>query len=117
MKVAVKDANVLIDLVEGDLLALWFRLGIETHVPDLVLAEITSPDQRPIVMAMVEAGNLKVGTFGPEQVGRIASYRRRYRVSLADASAIVLAEHLQATLLSGDKLVRKYRPLGSQCNK
>jgi hypothetical protein len=31
MKVAVKDANVLIDLVEGDLLGLWFRLGIETH--------------------------------------------------------------------------------------
>ena len=31
MKVAVKDTNVLIDLVEGDLLGLWFLLGIETH--------------------------------------------------------------------------------------
>jgi len=48
MKVAVKDANVLIDLVEGDLLGLWFRLGIETHVPDLVLEEIKNPGQRSV---------------------------------------------------------------------
>lgn len=107
MKVAVKDANVLIDLVEGDLLGLWFRLGIETHVPDLVLEEIKNPEQRRIVLAMVEAGNLKVGTFDSTQVIRIDSYKRAYRVSLADAAAILLAEELQATLLSGDKLVRK----------
>ena len=107
MKVAVKDANVLIDLVEGDLLGLWFRLGIETHVPDLVLAEIKSPDQRRIVLAMVEAGNLNVGTFNPKQLTQIDSYRREYRVSLADASALLLAEQMRATLLSGDKLVRR----------
>lgn len=107
MKVAVKDANVLIDLVEGDLLGLWFRLGIETHVPDLVLEEIKSPEQRRLVDAMVEAGNLKVGTFDPTQVPRIESFRREYRVSLADAAAIFLAEQLHAALLSGDKLVRK----------
>lgn len=107
MKVAVKDANVLIDLVEGDLLGLWFRLGIETHVPDLVLEEVKNPGQRRIVLAMVEAGNLKVRTFDPMQVIRIDSYKRLYRVSLADAAAILLAEQLQATLLSGDKLVRK----------
>lgn len=107
MKVAVKDANVLIDLVEGDLLGLWFRIGIETHVPDLVLEEIKNPEQRRIVLAMIEAGNLKVGTFDPMQVIRIDSYKRLYRVSLADAAAILLAEQLQATLLSGDKLVRK----------
>jgi predicted nucleic acid-binding protein len=107
MKVAVKDANVLIDLVEGDLLGLWFRLGIETHVPDLVLEEIKNPEQRRIVMAMVEEGNLRVGRFDPTQVLRIDFYKRQYRVSLADAAAILLAEQLQATLLSGDKLVRK----------
>lgn len=107
MKVAVKDANVLIDLVEGDLLGLWFRLGIETHVPDLVLEEIKNPEQRRIVLAMVEAGNLKVGTFDATQVLRIGFYKRVYRVSLADAAAILLAEQLQATLLSGDKAVRR----------
>lgn len=107
MRVAVKDANVLIDLVEGDLLGLWFRLGIETYVPDLVLVEIKDPDQHRMVSAMVEAGNLRVGTFSLEQMARVGSYRVRYRVSLADASAILLAEEMQATLLSGDKLVRK----------
>ena len=43
MKVAVKDANVLIDLVEGDLLGLWFRLGIETYVPDLCSTRSSIP--------------------------------------------------------------------------
>ncbi len=33
MKIAVKDANILIDLIEADLLGLWFRLGIETYTP------------------------------------------------------------------------------------
>lgn len=107
MKVAVKDANILIDLVEGDLLGTWFRLRIETHIPDLVLAEITNLDQRRMVLAMVEAGNLRVGTLTPEQLGQAVLYKRRYQISLADASAILMAEHLQATLLSGDKLVRK----------
>ena len=106
MKVAVKDANVLIDLVEGDLLGLWFRLGIETYVPDLVLDEIKHPNHRRMVLAMVEAGNLRVGTFSPAQLSQVDSYKQRYRISLADASAILLAEQMQATLLSGDKLVR-----------
>ena len=107
MKVAVKDANVLIDLVEGDLLGLWFRLGIETYVPDLVLDEIKHPNHRRMVLAMVEAGNLRVGTFSPAQLSQVDSYKQRYRISLADASAILLAEQMQAILLSGDKLVRK----------
>lgn len=107
MKVAVKDANVLIDLVEGDLLGLWFRLGIETHVPDLVLAEIQHPEHRRLVLAMVQSGNLRVGRFGPAELTQINLYKQRYRISLADASAILLAEQMQATLLSGDKLVRK----------
>jgi predicted nucleic acid-binding protein len=32
MKAAVKDANILIDLAEADLLGLWFKLDIEMHV-------------------------------------------------------------------------------------
>ncbi len=66
MKVAAKDANILIDLVEGNLLELWFRLGIESHVPDLVLVEIRNPDQRRVVQAMVGVGNLLVGTVSAE---------------------------------------------------
>ena len=54
MKVAVKDANVLIDLVEGDLLGLWFRLGIETYVPDLVLDEIKHPNHRRIMGSVLD---------------------------------------------------------------
>ena len=43
MKIAVKDASVLFDLLEAGLLGSWFKLGIETHIPDLVLAEVQKP--------------------------------------------------------------------------
>jgi hypothetical protein len=36
MKVTVKDANILIDLIESELLGLWFKLGVETYISDLV---------------------------------------------------------------------------------
>lgn len=85
---------MLIDLVEGDLLGLWFRLGIETYVPDLVLDEIKHPNHRRMVLAMVEAGNLRVGTFSPAQLSQVDSYKQRYRISLADAAAILLAEQM-----------------------
>jgi predicted nucleic acid-binding protein len=60
-----------------------------------------------MVLAMVEAGNLQIGTFSPADLSQIESYKQKYRISLADASAILLAEQMQATLLSGDRLVRK----------
>ncbi len=63
MKIAVKDASVLIDLLEAGVLGSWFKLGIETHVPDLVLAEIVQPQQRPVVEGFVSAGLLKVAVM------------------------------------------------------
>ena len=40
MKVAVKDACVLIDLANGGLLEAWFQRGIETHTTDLVARQV-----------------------------------------------------------------------------
>lgn len=106
MKVAVKDANVLIDLMEADLLGLWFRIGIETHTTDLVIHEIKRPDQSRMVSTMVQAGNLKVHAFDAKGLIAVSTRAVLLRVSLADASAISLAEEKGAILLSGDRRVR-----------
>ena len=106
MKVAVKDANVLIDLMDVDLLGLWFRIGIETHTTDLVIHEIKRPDQSRVISALVQAGNLKVHTLDAKGLIAVSARAALLRVSLADASAISLAEEKSAILLSGDRRVR-----------
>ena len=110
MKIAVKDASVLIDLLEAGVLGSWFKLGIETHVPDLVLAEIVQPQQRPVVEGFVNAGLLKVAVIGNgevEQLATLATLSRELKVSIPDASAVHLAEALDgAFLLTSDGTLR-----------
>jgi len=107
MKVAIKDANILIDLIEADLLGLWFRLGIETFTTDLVHFEIKKESQRKTLDAFIEAGLLKVESFEPELLQIIGTIKNEHRISMADASTLFLARKLGAVLLSGDERLRK----------
>ena len=68
LAIPVKDANVLIDLIEVDLLGLWFRLGIETHTTDLVIHEIRQPEQSRVISMMVAAGNLTVHSLDSKRL-------------------------------------------------
>lgn len=106
MKVAVKDANILIDLIEADLLGHWFGLGIETHTTDLVRFEIRRPAQRELLDRFVEAGMLRVEVLEADGLDVVSRCAREHRVSLADASALLLAQRLGAALLSGDAALR-----------
>jgi predicted nucleic acid-binding protein len=107
MKIAVKDANILIDLIEADLLGLWFRLGIETYTTDLVRFEIKKVSQRRTLDGFIEAGLLKVESSDSETLATIRRIKDEHGVSLADASTFVLARKLGAALLSGDDSLRK----------
>lgn len=107
MKVAVKDANLLIDLVEADLLGHWFKLGIETYTTNLVLHEITRSSQREIVGQFVKAGLLNVHVLAPGTMPLAAALALTWKMSIADASAMHLAQELKAALLTGDGAVRR----------
>jgi len=63
MKVAVKDACVLMDLANGGLLDARFQLGIETHTTDLVVRQVKTARQWQVLSVFVEAGLLKVTTL------------------------------------------------------
>jgi hypothetical protein len=85
MKVAVKDANVLIDLLEADLLGLWFRLGIETHTTDLVVHEVRQPEQARVLSMMIQAGSLTVHALPAVRLSAVWKSALALKVSLADA--------------------------------
>jgi predicted nucleic acid-binding protein len=108
MLVVVKDACLLIDLAEADLLGLWFSLGIDTHTTDLVLAEVQHAGQWGKISQLVDAGMLKKHEFSDAWLlAAVAIHQAQSAVSLPDASALVLAKELGANLLTGDRSLRR----------
>ncbi len=107
MNIAVKDANILIDLIESDLLGLWFKLGITTYISDLVQLEIQEEAQKKILKPFVDAGLLIVEALTPNELTTAVNMREKHRISIEDASVLILAKRKQALLLSGDAALRK----------
>ncbi len=107
MRIAVKDASILIDLAEGDLLGLWFQLKIDTHTTDLVLREVKQETQWQRVSPFVDAGLLQVHATAAAQIAAVVTFSQTHGISLPDASGVLLARRLQACLLTGDRRLRR----------
>jgi len=108
VKVAVKDANVLIDLEVSELFDLWFQLGYETYVPDLVIAELKDGKHHQAI-SYAEAGQLRVFVSPSEFLLRATLLNQQVggSVGIVDCSALLLAKDLGAMLLSGDGALRR----------
>lgn len=107
MRIAVKDASILIDLAEGDLLGLWFQLKIETHTTDFVLNELRKESQWQYVSGFVDAGLIKKHATEAAKIAGLVTYSQENHISVADASAVLLALRLKADLLTGDRKMRR----------
>lgn len=111
MKVAIQDANILIDLETAGLFDLWLQVGIETHTSDLVRWEL---DRGNHVQALsyLDSGAIHCHALDEDELAAVEGLHAEVGggVSLVDCSVIYLAERLGAMLLSGDKaLVRMAR--------
>lgn len=107
MRITVKDASILIDLAEGDLLGLWFQLQIETHTTDFVLREVKQEIQWQRVPPFVDAKLLQVHATTAQEIAAVAVFAQAHGLSLPDASGVFLARRLQACLLTGDRRLRR----------
>ncbi len=109
MKIAVQDANILIDMMEGGFCDLWFALGIETHTTDQIIFEIKEPEQLSQIEALVSSGKLGVTSLdGQEMADVIALRMQNEDLSIQDCSVLTFAEKLDAMLLTGDKDLRTF---------
>jgi predicted nucleic acid-binding protein len=98
----ISDANILIDIEDGHLTPIVFRLPYEIAVPD-ILFELELREQHSYLL---EAG-LKVKSLTPESVKKAESLTAQYsRPSMMDHSALALAIQEQCPLLTGDKDLR-----------
>lgn len=104
MRLIVTDANIIIDLAAGGLLAEMFRLPeVEFCVPDVLYVEELADHY-----GTLPGLGLKVVPQPAESVDYVVRLRQHYRrPSTNDLFALALARTLGCALLSGDGALRE----------
>lgn len=96
------DANILIDLSRGDLLARLFALPCQFAAPDGVLDELVEPDRERLRQMGLQRAGLTT-----EQLLEAALLSAEHRrLSLGDCTALIAARDAQTMLLTGDAGLR-----------
>ncbi len=102
MILLISDANILIDMEDGNLTPVIFRLPYEIAVPD-TLFELELKEQHG---HLLQAG-LQVRSLTAESVKKAEFLNCKYpRPSIMDHSALALAMQERCPLLTGDKYLR-----------
>lgn len=109
MEVVVHDTNIFIDLCKLNILSEVFRLPLNMHTTDFVIAELKDEAQRSEINAYQKCGKLHVHTFTSDELMAIVKLQLKAggNVSLTDCSAWYYAEINGYTLLTGDGQLRK----------
>lgn len=98
----VIDANILIDLNNGGILAKLFALALDISTPDAVLDEMIEPDR-----STLQHMGLGMITLSPNQLLETARmHAEDARLSLGDCAALIAARDERVFLLTGDKRLR-----------
>ena len=108
MKIAVKDANVLIDLDLSGTAGLWFRLKIETHTTEMVLNQVRKGGHQN-VLAYADTGKIQVHSTSADILFECAEWvQDKPDLEIQDASVFLLARRIRAVLMTGDQDLRTY---------
>lgn len=107
MRVAVQDANILIDLELAGLLDSWLALGIETHTTDFIVRQLKTGGHRE-ALARIRKGGIQRHALGAAEMAEMVGLFQELSggPDLNDCSVLFLARKLDALLLTGDKPLR-----------
>ncbi len=102
-RLLISDANILIDLEDGGLIADLFKLPFQFQVPDMLFVDELEADHG----YLLEHG-LQLGELTPESMAEVEGLVKRYKKpSRYDCFALVLAKQEACPLLTGDKNLRQ----------
>ena len=71
MRVVVNDANILIDLIDANLLELFFKLKFEMNISDSVVGEFENEEDITRINRFIEKGKLRLHSFTHDQITEI----------------------------------------------
>jgi hypothetical protein len=104
MKVFIKDANILIDLVKLHMEEAFLSLQVNLYTTDFVFSELTDVQQQSLTSERLTV----IRTETPDDFGGIASlYNALKGVSFEDCSVWYYTQKMNATLITGDGTLRK----------
>ncbi len=99
----ISDANILIDLEDGDLITELFKLPFQFQVPDMLFADELEADHGYLLKH-----GLQLGELTPESMAEVEILVQKYKQpSRYDCFALVLAKQEDCPLLTGDQNLRK----------
>ncbi len=99
----VLDTNILVDLHHGELTEAFFSLPYQFLTPDVIVEELVTPEGE----SLLKFGLRQVELAGQQVLDVITLRARERQVSTNDLFAWVLARDENATLLSGDRRLRR----------
>jgi predicted nucleic acid-binding protein len=98
----ILDTNVLIDLWHGEILDAFFQSLHPLAAPDVIIAELQSPDGQELVRLGLQSMELT----GEQLTTAVHLQAKNPGRTVNDIFALVLAEIHTATLLTGDRALR-----------
>ncbi len=102
MLLLISDANILIDMEEGELLEQMFQLPYEFHIPDILFSEELEDQHR----YLLDRG-LTLAQLDSETMLNAMELTAKYvKTSRNDCFALALAAQQQCPLLTGDLALR-----------
>jgi len=104
--ILVKDACIIIDLIELDLLDVFLSLDYIVITSQSVIKEITDKTQAELLANHIKANRMQKENDG-ELDAILKLMGKHTGISYADATVLELSLRIEATLLSADKLLRK----------
>ncbi len=100
--ILITDANIWIDLDNGNLLGIVFGLSHEFAVPDVIIREL----EETVALKILDYGVRRL-ELPAEQYAELEKLRREYRgPSVQDLHGLLHAQMLGAHLLTGDRNLR-----------
>lgn len=110
MEIIVNDTNIFIDLYSIGILKALCELPFDVRTVDFVISEITDPWQSKAISALITEGKLRVESFNSEELQDIIEEHSSVpgNISIPDCSVCYYARKHAATLLTGDRQLRKY---------
>ena len=110
MEIIVNDTNIFIDLQSIGLLRALCDLPYDVGTVDFVVNEIKDLTQAESLATLVREGKIKVESFNIEELAEIIEEHSTVsgNLSVPDCSVCYYARKHSATLLTGDRQLRRY---------
>lgn len=108
MKIVIKDANIVIDLITIGLIKEFMQLGFQVNTSDFVMGELNE-EHFNLVDEYARKGQVIINGFDSDELEQIFNLNAaKNGLSVPDCSVYYLANKLSASILTGDRKLRNY---------